>query len=113
MNEEVLLRREKPSIYPAVFEDIDDSMIKKVALKTNDGSGPSGLDADGWRKILVSKSYGTINSDLRRAFANIIKNIGALKWYLLTKPKTKHCSKHFWLADLFLLTKIQDYDQSE
>ena len=48
-------------------------MVKQAALKTKGGSGPSGLDADGWRKILVSKSYGTINADLRRVFANVIK----------------------------------------
>ena len=73
LNEEVLLRVEKPSVYPVVFEDIDENMVKETALKTKGGSGPSGLDANGWRKILVSKSYGTINADLRRAFANVIK----------------------------------------
>ena len=50
-------------------------MIKEAALKTKGGSGPSGLDADGWRKIVVSKSYGKINTDLRRAFANVITKI--------------------------------------
>ena len=47
LNEEVLLRGEKPSVHPVVFEDIDETMIKDVALKTKGGSGPSGLDADG------------------------------------------------------------------
>ena len=56
LNEEVLLRGEKPSVHPAVFEDIDENIVKEVALKTKGGSGPSGLDADGWRKIFVSKS---------------------------------------------------------
>ena len=73
LNGEVLLRGEKPSVHPVVFEDIDENMVKEAALKTKGDSGPSGLDADGWRKILVSKSYGTINVDLRRAFANVIK----------------------------------------
>ena len=75
LNEEVLLRGEKPFVHPVVFEDIGDSMVKEAALQTKGGSGPSGLDADGWRKILLSKSYGTINADLRRAFANVIKKI--------------------------------------
>ena len=87
-------------------------MVKEAALKTKGGSGPSGLDVDGWRKILVSKSYGAINADLRRVFANIIKKY-ALKSYLLTQPEMKHHSKRFWLADSFLLKKPQDYDQSE
>ena len=69
LNKEVLLRGEKPSVHPVVFEDTDENMVKEAALKTKGGSGPSGLDADGWRKILVSKSYRTINTDLRRAFA--------------------------------------------
>ena len=75
LNEEVLLRGEKPSVHPVVFEDIDENMVKEVALKTKGGSGPSRLDAEGWKKIIVSKSYGIINADLRRAFANLIKNI--------------------------------------
>ena len=75
LNEQVLLRGEKTSVHPVVFEDIDENMVKEAALKTKGGSGHSGLDADRWRKILVSKSYGTINVDLRQAFANVIKKI--------------------------------------
>ena len=75
LKEEVLLRGENSSVHPVVFEDVDKNMVKETTLKTKEGSGPSGLDADGWRKILVSKSYGTINSDLIRAFANVIKKI--------------------------------------
>ena len=50
-------------------------MVNEAALKTKGGSGPSRLDTDGWRKILVSMSYGRINADLRRAFVNVIKKI--------------------------------------
>ena len=75
LNEQVLLRGEKTSVHPVVFEDIDENMVKEAALKTKGGSGHSGLDSDRWRKILVSKSYGTINVDLRQAFANVIKKI--------------------------------------
>ena len=49
MNEEVLLRGEKPSAHSVIFEDIDKSMVKEAALKSKGGSGPSGLDAGGWR----------------------------------------------------------------
>ena len=73
LNEEVSLRREKPSVHPAVFEDIDENMVKEAALETKGSSDPSGLDADGWKKILASKSNITINTDLRQEFANVIK----------------------------------------
>ena len=56
LNEELLLTGEKLSVHPAVFEDIDENMVKEAALKTKRSSGLSELDADGWRKILVSKS---------------------------------------------------------
>ena len=75
MNVEVLLRGKKLSVHPAIFEDIDESMVNEAALKTKGGSGPSGLDG-------VLKSYQTINGNLRRAFANVIKKY-ALKSSLL------------------------------
>ena len=105
MNKEVLLRGGQPSVHPVVFADIDESMVKDAALNTKSSSGPSGLDADGWIKILVSKSYGTINSDSRRALSL------SLKSSLLTQPNMKHHSKCFFLADSFPLTKTEDYDQ--
>ena len=42
---------------------------------TKGGSGPSGMDAGGWRKILSSRVYGVTGRDLRRALANVIKKI--------------------------------------
>ena len=72
-NKEVLLIREKPSVHPVVFKDIDESMVKEAALKAKGGSSSSGLDADGWRMVLVFKSYGTTKPYLRGAFASDIK----------------------------------------
>ena len=47
LNEEVLLRGEKPSVHPVIFEDIDQNIVKEAALRTKGRSRPSGLDADG------------------------------------------------------------------
>ena len=49
-------------------------MIRKAAIKTDRGSGPWAMDADGWR-ILFSNNFGDINVDLRKAMANLIKKI--------------------------------------
>ena len=112
LNEEVLLRGEKPSVHFVVFEDIDDSMVKEAALKTKVGSGPSGLDAGGWREILVPKTYGTINADLRRAFTNFIKKICTEKLPVdTTKDETP--LEAFFACRVFPLPKTQCYDQSE
>ena len=94
LNEDALFGGEKPSAHPVLFEDIDESMVKEAVLKTKGGYGPSGLDAYGSRKIIVSKIYEIINADLRRMFANVIKRY-AVESSLLTQPKMKHHSKHF------------------
>ena len=38
-----------------------ESTISYAALHTKGAAGPSGLDADGWRRILVSKNFGEMN----------------------------------------------------
>ena len=65
---------------------------------------PSGLDADGWRKVLASKSYGTINADLRRAFANFIKKICTEKLPVDT-TKNETPFEAFWACRLIPLDK--------
>ena len=44
-------------------------------MLTKGGSGPSGLDADGWRRILTSRAFWTATLDLRRTLAQLIKNL--------------------------------------
>ena len=38
-------------------EDINEDLVKKATIKTK--GGPSGLDADNWRRILVSNQFGS------------------------------------------------------
>ena len=58
-----------------IFDVINEDMIFKAARMTKGGSGPSGIDSDGWKRILTSKDYGDANRDLRRALALMIKSI--------------------------------------
>ena len=43
---EVILQDPKKQIHNTVYEDIDEYSVKKTAVKTKGGCGPSGLDAD-------------------------------------------------------------------
>ena len=58
-----------------IFDVMDDSMIQKTAKITQEGSGPSGMDTDGWRRNLVSRDYRNAGNDLRKAVASLIKTI--------------------------------------
>ena len=54
--EETLLPDKPEVIHPIKFEKIDAEMVRKAAIKTKGGAGPSGMDADGWRRIFASKT---------------------------------------------------------
>ena len=79
-------------------------ILTRAALKTKGGSGPPVLDADGWRNILVFKSYGTINADLRREFVNAIKEICTEKLPVDT-TKDETSIEGFLACRLILLDK--------
>ena len=46
-------------------------------MLTKGGPRSSGLDADGWRRILTSREFGNSLSDLRKTFTNFIKKLCA------------------------------------
>ncbi|XP_057308911.1 uncharacterized protein LOC130647166 [Hydractinia symbiolongicarpus] len=73
--EDVILQGPLSTVNPIVYDVIDDTYVLKAAQVTKGGSGPSGMDADGWRKPLTSKVFGECGLDLRRAIANVIKKL--------------------------------------
>ena len=71
----LLLSDVEPKIHHIRFETINAESIKTAATKTKGGSGPSGLDAVGWRRILASKSFGKSSNDLCTALAEMCKKL--------------------------------------
>ena len=63
------------------FDAIDERDIFTAALKTRGSAGPSGLDAESYRRILCSKSFGNSGKSLREEIAKFTK---------LTATKTFH-----------------------
>ena len=74
-NNEVLLTGVPQYVHPVMFAGIDEEMIRKAAIKTKEESGPSTMDAYGWRRILCLNSFGDANVDLRKTITNFIKMI--------------------------------------
>ena len=73
--EDVLLPDKPESVHFVKFETIDGELVRKACMKTRRGSGPSGMDADGWRHILLSKNSGDAPNDLCKAIASVIKKL--------------------------------------
>ena len=72
---EAILHEPKKEIHSIVYEDIDEDLVKKVAIKTKGGCGLSGIDADNWRRILVSNQPGSSRLELRTSIANFVKHL--------------------------------------
>ena len=72
---QTLAQGEAPYFDPVIFTKIDEGSISKAALRTRGSAGPSGLDADQWRRMLVSKNYGTTGKELRIAIAKMTKKL--------------------------------------
>ena len=67
-------RSDTPEVTHLVkFETIDAYSIRKTVKKTRGGSGPSGMDADAWRKVILSKSFGESSNDFCSALAKVTK----------------------------------------
>ena len=63
-HEEVILEGTIKQVHSVVYEAIDKTMISKAALKTIGGCGPSGFHVENYRRILVSKSFGSSSMNL-------------------------------------------------
>ena len=67
----LLLHGPLPNIHPVIDEEI----VRKIAINTTGGSGPSGMDVEGYHRILVSNQFGTSNTDMCKTFAEVIRRL--------------------------------------
>ena len=54
---------------------MDEPVIMKASMLTKGVFGPSGLDADGWCRILTFRALGTVALDLHKAIPRLIKKL--------------------------------------
>ena len=72
---DILMSGPTPYFDPIMFQNIDEGSIAKAATRTKGAAGPSGLDANGWRRMLISKNFGTAGKELRTAIANFTRSL--------------------------------------
>ena len=68
------MQEEGQNVHPVIYDSIDSEMVRDAIEKTRGSAGPSGLDADGWRRILMSGNFGS-GEDLRKAIADMTKRL--------------------------------------
>ena len=72
---DILIQEELQNVHPVIYDSIDSEMFRDAAEKTRGSAGPSGLDVDGWRRILMLGNFGSSGEDLRKAIADMTKQL--------------------------------------
>ena len=71
----MLLIDEIKTPHSIIYENIDASLIKICCSKTKGGSGPSGRDTDGWRRIILSNQFRQYSDDLCHTLAKVARKL--------------------------------------
>ena len=72
---DTLVEEEVQKVYPVIYDSIDSEMVRDANEKTRGSAGPSSLDADGWRRNLMSGNFGSSGEDLRKEIADMTKRL--------------------------------------
>ena len=72
---ETLLQGLVRPVCPVASNEVDESLVIRAALLGEGGSKLTSRDVDCWQKVLTSRQYLNSLSDLRKAFANLIKKL--------------------------------------
>ena len=64
-----------------VFDSIDEVKFMNAALRTTESVGPSGIDAELYRRILCSKCFGSVCKSLKEAVAIFTRNIATKSYH--------------------------------
>ena len=56
-----------------LYSEISGEMVRQAAMRTKGAGGPSGIDADGFRRIMASKSFKQSSSRLCETIATMTK----------------------------------------
>ena len=58
-----------------VFDCINEENIMKAAMNTKGSAGPSGMDAELYRRMLVSRNFSAAGKEMREEIALLTKNL--------------------------------------
>ena len=73
--EDMLLQGPLRGVNAVIYDNTNADLIRKCAIRTKGASGPSGLDADFWRRIVGSSVFGSASEDLCHAIALMARKL--------------------------------------
>ena len=72
---EVLLTDKPEEVNPFKFASIDAESVRKATFRTGGDAGPSGLEAEGWKRLFASTQFGDNTVDLCNTSAEVITKV--------------------------------------
>ena len=72
---EILLEEGFQDVHPVIYDRIDSDMVRETMKKTRCSTGPSVLDAEAWRRILVSRNFNKSGEHLGKTIAGLTKRL--------------------------------------
>ena len=72
---EILLEKGFQDVHPVIYDRIDSDVVIETMKKTRCSTGPSVLDAEGWRRKLVSGNFNKSGEHLRKTIADLTKRL--------------------------------------
>ena len=78
-SDDVLLPDTPETIHEIRYEELTADNIRRAAMRTKGGAGPSNMDAEGWKRMLTSNNFGTSPSDLCKAITEAVKKLSSKK----------------------------------
>ena len=65
----------KEQVPDFIFQQINAEMVRKAALKTKGSGGPSGVDSNGFRRMMAGKSFKKSGTNLCSAIATMTRRL--------------------------------------
>ena len=64
-SDNMLLKETPQEVHSVIYKSINSEMVKDTIKRTRAAAGPSEVDADGWRRILILGNFGNVGEDFQ------------------------------------------------
>ena len=70
-----MLLKEAPPRRTSCYLTINSEIVKDAIKNTRKAASPSGMEADGCRRIIISSDFGNVGEDFQKSIAEMAKRL--------------------------------------